>query len=147
MQWSTHHERGASDANRDLGRIQSRWAADKPHRLNFPDPKRPQIALSLLFKGFMNSTRELEHSWLAQLGGNCWPWSMEASPLTQQARPEVFQQKVVELYEALFKVGRPNYPPQLEYILFQSEADCWIGWRWSWQNRRLLERVLPLETG
>ncbi|KAK9772259.1 hypothetical protein AB5N19_00614 [Seiridium cardinale] len=29
---------------------------------------------------------------------------MEASPLTQQARPEVFQQKIVQLYEALFKV-------------------------------------------
>ncbi|KAG9248997.1 hypothetical protein BJ878DRAFT_485705 [Calycina marina] len=28
---------------------------------------------------------------------------MEPSPLTQQARPEVFQQKVVELYDALFK--------------------------------------------
>ncbi|KAI1434953.1 hypothetical protein GGR50DRAFT_356600 [Xylaria sp. CBS 124048] len=28
---------------------------------------------------------------------------MEASPLTQQARPEVFQQKIVKLYEALFK--------------------------------------------
>ncbi|TVY91971.1 UPF0668 protein-like protein [Lachnellula willkommii] len=28
---------------------------------------------------------------------------MEPSPLTQQARPEVFQQKIVELYEALFK--------------------------------------------
>jgi hypothetical protein len=30
---------------------------------------------------------------------------MEPSPLTQQARPEVFKQKIVELYEALFKVG------------------------------------------
>jgi len=30
---------------------------------------------------------------------------MEASPLTQQVRPEVFQQKVVALYEELFKVG------------------------------------------
>ena len=29
---------------------------------------------------------------------------MEPSPLTQQARPEVFQPKVVELYERLFKV-------------------------------------------
>lgn len=29
---------------------------------------------------------------------------MEPSPLTQQARPEVFQQKVVSLYEELFKV-------------------------------------------
>ncbi|KAI8630796.1 hypothetical protein F5Y19DRAFT_34113 [Xylariaceae sp. FL1651] len=28
---------------------------------------------------------------------------MEASPLTQQARPEIFQQKIVKLYEALFK--------------------------------------------
>lgn len=28
---------------------------------------------------------------------------MEASPLTQQARPEIFQHKVVQLYEALFK--------------------------------------------
>jgi hypothetical protein len=30
---------------------------------------------------------------------------MDPSPLTQQARPEVFQQKVVSLYEELFKVG------------------------------------------
>ncbi|PQE27905.1 UPF0588 membrane protein [Rutstroemia sp. NJR-2017a BBW] len=29
---------------------------------------------------------------------------MEPSPLTQQARPEVFQQKIVQLYDALFKV-------------------------------------------
>ncbi|KFY52512.1 hypothetical protein V496_08388 [Pseudogymnoascus sp. VKM F-4515 (FW-2607)] len=28
---------------------------------------------------------------------------MEPSPLTQQSRPEVFQQKIVELYDALFK--------------------------------------------
>ncbi|KAI0401161.1 hypothetical protein F4802DRAFT_609575 [Xylaria palmicola] len=28
---------------------------------------------------------------------------MEASPLTQQARPEIFQQKIVKLYEALFQ--------------------------------------------
>ncbi|KAI1262308.1 hypothetical protein F5Y18DRAFT_155590 [Xylariaceae sp. FL1019] len=28
---------------------------------------------------------------------------MDASPLTQQARPEIFQQKIVKLYEALFK--------------------------------------------
>ncbi|KAI0843257.1 DUF1741-domain-containing protein [Hypoxylon sp. FL0890] len=28
---------------------------------------------------------------------------MEASPLTQQARPEIFQPKIVQLYEALFK--------------------------------------------
>lgn len=30
---------------------------------------------------------------------------MEPSPLTQQARPEVFKPKVVELYEQLFKVS------------------------------------------
>ena len=30
---------------------------------------------------------------------------MEPSPLTQQSRPETFQQKIVELYEVLFKVG------------------------------------------
>ncbi|KAI1751244.1 hypothetical protein F4782DRAFT_200320 [Xylaria castorea] len=29
--------------------------------------------------------------------------TMEASPLTQQARPEIFQQKIVKLYEALFQ--------------------------------------------
>jgi hypothetical protein len=28
---------------------------------------------------------------------------MEASPLTQQSRPETFQPKVVHLYEELFK--------------------------------------------
>ena len=35
--------------------------------------------------------------------------TMEASPLTQQSRPEIFQPKVVQLYESLFKVCRP--PP------------------------------------
>jgi hypothetical protein len=30
---------------------------------------------------------------------------MELSPLTQQARPEVFEQKVVRLYQDLFSVG------------------------------------------
>lgn len=29
---------------------------------------------------------------------------MEASPLTQQNRPETFQPKIVQLYETLFKV-------------------------------------------
>lgn len=29
---------------------------------------------------------------------------MEKSPLTQQPRPEAFQQKIVRLYEELFKV-------------------------------------------
>ncbi|KAI0454437.1 hypothetical protein F5B21DRAFT_514707 [Xylaria acuta] len=29
--------------------------------------------------------------------------TMEASPLTQQARPDIFQQKIVKLYEALFQ--------------------------------------------
>lgn len=29
---------------------------------------------------------------------------MEASPLTQQTRPETFQPKIVQLYESLFKV-------------------------------------------
>lgn len=29
---------------------------------------------------------------------------MEASPLTQQSRPETFQPKIVQLYETLFKV-------------------------------------------
>jgi hypothetical protein len=30
---------------------------------------------------------------------------MEASPLTQQSRPETFQPKIVQLYETLFRVG------------------------------------------
>ncbi|KAK3936599.1 hypothetical protein QBC46DRAFT_321191 [Diplogelasinospora grovesii] len=40
---------------------------------------------------------------------------MEQSPLTHQPRPEVFQQKIVHLYEELFKVGTtyPNTAPQL----------------------------------
>jgi hypothetical protein len=29
---------------------------------------------------------------------------MEASPLTQQSRPETFKPKIVQLYETLFKV-------------------------------------------
>lgn len=41
---------------------------------------------------------------------------MEQSPLTLQPRPEAFQQKVVQLYEALLKVRRfpcfsPSKPP------------------------------------
>lgn len=31
---------------------------------------------------------------------------MEASPLTQQTRPETFKPKIVQLYEDLFQVGR-----------------------------------------
>ena len=33
---------------------------------------------------------------------------MEQSPLTLQPRPEAFQQKIVQLYEVLFKVGSPD---------------------------------------
>ena len=39
---------------------------------------------------------------------------MEPSPLTQQARPEVFIPKVVELYEKLFRVGY-NVPVSWPY--------------------------------
>ena len=41
---------------------------------------------------------------------------MEASPLTQQARPEVFQQKIVHLYEALFKVRQPPIISSLVFL-------------------------------
>lgn len=34
---------------------------------------------------------------------------MEKSPLTQQPRPEAFQQKIVRLYEELFKVRAPPF--------------------------------------
>jgi len=48
---------------------------------------------------------------------------MEPSPLTQQARPEVFQQKIVELYENLFKASEVSiYTPPFEppsYTPFQ----------------------------
>ncbi len=47
---------------------------------------------------------------------------MEASPLTQQARPEVFQQKIVHLYEALFKV-RQNSQISLLAELDWEQAD------------------------
>lgn len=33
---------------------------------------------------------------------------MEASPLTQQSRPETFTPKIVQLYETLFKVCPSN---------------------------------------
>jgi hypothetical protein len=33
---------------------------------------------------------------------------MEPSPLTQDSRPEIFQPKIIRLYETLFKV-RANY--------------------------------------
>jgi hypothetical protein len=34
---------------------------------------------------------------------------MEASPLTQQARPETFKPKIVQLYENLFNVRLPPF--------------------------------------
>lgn len=48
---------------------------------------------------------------------------MEPSPLTQQARPEVFQQKIVELYEALFKVGNLLDTWDLVLIVDKNEDD------------------------
>lgn len=46
---------------------------------------------------------------------------MEKSPLTQQPRPEAFQQKIVQLYEELFKVcapwPSPSPPSLLPYLL------------------------------
>lgn len=41
---------------------------------------------------------------------------MDKSPLTQQPRPEAFQQKIVQLYDELFKVcavplATPSVPP------------------------------------
>lgn len=46
---------------------------------------------------------------------------MEPSPLTQQARPEVFQQKVVSLYEELFKVS--NQIPKYQHILIRIQDE------------------------
>jgi len=37
---------------------------------------------------------------------------MEASPLTRQPPPEVFQPKIVQLYEQLFKVRSLIRPPK-----------------------------------
>ncbi|KAI9697298.1 MAG: hypothetical protein M1836_004862 [Candelina mexicana] len=37
---------------------------------------------------------------------------MEPSPLTQQARPEFFQQKIVQLYQALFRDAEYPEPPE-----------------------------------
>lgn len=34
--------------------------------------------------------------------------AMEPSPLTQDLRPDVFQPKIIQLYEALFRVCRPD---------------------------------------
>lgn len=39
---------------------------------------------------------------------------MDKSPLTQQPRPEAFQQKIVQLYEDLFKVCTP--PTRLQHF-------------------------------
>ncbi|KAI0799535.1 hypothetical protein GGR55DRAFT_683882 [Xylaria sp. FL0064] len=51
---------------------------------------------------------------------------MEASPLTQQARPEIFQQKIVKLYEALFQVRKFTIP----YDDVDAESDKSEGfWR------------------
>jgi hypothetical protein len=37
---------------------------------------------------------------------------MEASPLTQQARPQTFQPKIVHLYESLFKEDEEEEKPE-----------------------------------
>jgi hypothetical protein len=42
---------------------------------------------------------------------------MEPSPLTQQERPAIFVQKVVGLYEDLFKVFESYHMRMLIYIL------------------------------
>jgi hypothetical protein len=43
---------------------------------------------------------------------------MEPSPLTQDSRPEIFQPKIIHLYETLFKVGAPQ--ELLRELLIQS---------------------------
>lgn len=64
---------------------------------------------------------------------------MEASPLTQQSRPETFKPKIVQLYEDLF--NRPNYADPgegfwREFFLLRPEGS---------QLRQLLERLHPDE--
>lgn len=48
---------------------------------------------------------------------------MDKSPLTQQPRPEAFQQKIVRLYEELFKVCPPPPISMRRLPLLQSKAN------------------------
>lgn len=88
---------------------------------------------------------------------------MEASPLTQQTRPEIFQPKIVQLYEALFKVcphvARP-WLPQFDraactdYLQATEDAEHSEGfWREFFllppngrQLHALLDKLSPDET-
>lgn len=50
---------------------------------------------------------------------------MEASPLTQQARPQTFQPKIVHLYEELFKDDEEVEKPEgfwQEFFLHKPDA-------------------------
>ena len=50
---------------------------------------------------------------------------METSPLTQQARPQTFQPKIVHLYESLFKEDEEEEKPEgfwQEFFLHKPEA-------------------------
>lgn len=50
---------------------------------------------------------------------------MEASPLTQQARPQTFQPKIVHLYESLFKEDEEEEKPEgfwQEFFLHKPDA-------------------------
>lgn len=50
---------------------------------------------------------------------------METSPLTQQARPQTFQPKIVHLYESLFKEDEEEEKPEgfwQEFFLHKPDA-------------------------
>ena len=50
---------------------------------------------------------------------------MEASPLTQQARPQTFQPKIVHLYESLFREEEEEEKPEgfwQEFFLHKPDA-------------------------
>ncbi|GAM41746.1 hypothetical protein TCE0_042f15103 [Talaromyces pinophilus] len=65
---------------------------------------------------------------------------MEASPLTQQSRPEVFQPKIVKLYEALFQITENVEPSEgfwREFYLLPPDRTHF---------RRLLDGLSPDDT-
>ena len=62
------------------------------------------------------------------------------SPLTQVARPDVFEPKVVQLYKQLFQVGPRKIITQGPLDLRATDRPLWR------QVRRILEGVVPTQT-
>lgn len=77
--------------------------------------------------------------------------TMEASPLTQQSRPDTFKPKIVQLYEDLFQVRQnPILSSQLNSFRKEKEKQYWLSFadiRLFRTLRRFLEGILLAESG